>query len=416
MRVLKEDLNLGEREDAGEIPSNYRKRVNEALDELLDEAKTSKGRLRKNYADFEDFESYSEMYDLHGRLGYDTPEEAWESNPVIQWSVDPSDFKKLSEREDAGDLQSQVMGLAGALSSRIGGLSYSAMVDIGEYRWSDKNHSVGIPTASTKMAIPLYVVASVFEDGSSALSFFSNSDTSELNRYEVLNSSYQYDGTGYDDINSMIEDIQWSWDRLDATEGMDRDVDYEESKLNERITPEDPKWINPKEVNKQFVALARKWKDTKDKISKLQDMLSDAQEGFDQLDADLLPALEEMEGQKARIDNFFIRLDTKIRKKSIQPSYKYLLNFIQDKLPDMETAAVKFMTDKAIKAGRDLTPGEIITKRVKVERGVVGKLYYAATKFVTGFWDWLTKNDQWLDRANEALETLESGQEIQPLD
>lgn len=54
----------------------------------------SKGKLRKNYSSFEDFQSYSEIYNLHIRLGYDTIEDAWNDNPRIQWSTDPSDFKK----------------------------------------------------------------------------------------------------------------------------------------------------------------------------------------------------------------------------------------------------------------------------------------------------------------------------------
>ena len=58
-------------------------------------AKVSKGKLQKNYNSFDEFKSYSEIYNLHVRLGYDTVEEAWEDNPMIQWSTDPSDFKKV---------------------------------------------------------------------------------------------------------------------------------------------------------------------------------------------------------------------------------------------------------------------------------------------------------------------------------
>lgn len=56
--------------------------------------------LRKYYDSFEDFKQWSDIYGLSRRLGYDTAEEAWEENPLIQRSVDPSDWRKV----DLGDL------------------------------------------------------------------------------------------------------------------------------------------------------------------------------------------------------------------------------------------------------------------------------------------------------------------------
>jgi hypothetical protein len=53
------------------------------------------GRLRKGYDSFEDFVVYAEMYNLHGRLGYKTPAAAWSANPVVQSSVNPSDFCRV---------------------------------------------------------------------------------------------------------------------------------------------------------------------------------------------------------------------------------------------------------------------------------------------------------------------------------
>jgi len=53
-------------------------------------------RLRPVYESFDEFEAYSELYGIHGRLGYSSPEEAWEANPIVQGSVIPSDFKKIS--------------------------------------------------------------------------------------------------------------------------------------------------------------------------------------------------------------------------------------------------------------------------------------------------------------------------------
>ncbi len=54
-------------------------------------------RLRENYAGFAEFERYAETYGLHGRLGFKTPRAAWNANPMIQGSVDPSDFRKVKK-------------------------------------------------------------------------------------------------------------------------------------------------------------------------------------------------------------------------------------------------------------------------------------------------------------------------------
>jgi len=70
--------------------------------------------LHNVYSDFDEFEAYSEMYGLHRRLGYNTPEEAWEDNPHIKGSVKPEDYgiynieskdKKLQKiYENLGDI------------------------------------------------------------------------------------------------------------------------------------------------------------------------------------------------------------------------------------------------------------------------------------------------------------------------
>lgn len=57
-----------------------------------------RNRLRKNYANFADFQSYSNMYGLHQRLGYRNAEDAWKANPVCEGSVKPSDFRKVRVR------------------------------------------------------------------------------------------------------------------------------------------------------------------------------------------------------------------------------------------------------------------------------------------------------------------------------
>jgi hypothetical protein len=55
-------------------------------------------RLRKNYADFAEFKNWSDMFGLHTRLGYRSPESAWRRNPVVEGSVEPSDFRKAPKR------------------------------------------------------------------------------------------------------------------------------------------------------------------------------------------------------------------------------------------------------------------------------------------------------------------------------
>jgi ribosomal protein L6P/L9E len=39
---------------------------------------------------------YAELRGLHLKLGYTTPKEAWLANPMVQGSVDPSDYCKVN--------------------------------------------------------------------------------------------------------------------------------------------------------------------------------------------------------------------------------------------------------------------------------------------------------------------------------
>ena len=59
----------------------------------VSEGKVSTGKLQDNYENYEEFESYSEIYGLAQRLGFEGPKDAWDANPKIQWSTDPNDFK-----------------------------------------------------------------------------------------------------------------------------------------------------------------------------------------------------------------------------------------------------------------------------------------------------------------------------------
>jgi hypothetical protein len=57
-------------------------------------------RLQKNYFSFEEFEKYSEIYGVAKRLGYESSEEAWEANPIIQGSVNPSDLRVVLDEHN----------------------------------------------------------------------------------------------------------------------------------------------------------------------------------------------------------------------------------------------------------------------------------------------------------------------------
>lgn len=52
-------------------------------------------RLHTQYTNFLEFEKYSELVGLPQRLGYVSPEEAWKANPIIEGSVEPSDYRKV---------------------------------------------------------------------------------------------------------------------------------------------------------------------------------------------------------------------------------------------------------------------------------------------------------------------------------
>jgi hypothetical protein len=55
-----------------------------------------KARLQDNYdGDFEQFESYDDIYGIAERLGFASAQEAWDANPMIGGSVEPSDLKVI---------------------------------------------------------------------------------------------------------------------------------------------------------------------------------------------------------------------------------------------------------------------------------------------------------------------------------
>lgn len=55
--------------------------------------KGTRCRLRENYASMREWQQYSAMYGLADRLGFASAEAAWTANPMIEGSVNPSDFR-----------------------------------------------------------------------------------------------------------------------------------------------------------------------------------------------------------------------------------------------------------------------------------------------------------------------------------
>lgn len=56
-----------------------------------------RSRLQAQYRSLDEFTIYSELYNLHARLGYYKPRAAWEANPVIEGSINPRDFRRVSK-------------------------------------------------------------------------------------------------------------------------------------------------------------------------------------------------------------------------------------------------------------------------------------------------------------------------------
>lgn len=52
-------------------------------------------RLQNNYTAHHEWYHSAQTFGLHKRLGYKTPTQAWRDNPVIEGSVNPSDFRKV---------------------------------------------------------------------------------------------------------------------------------------------------------------------------------------------------------------------------------------------------------------------------------------------------------------------------------
>lgn len=53
----------------------------------------SRYHLRYAYTDFSEWEQFSDIYGLAKRLGYDSALDAWVANPIVEGSINPSDFR-----------------------------------------------------------------------------------------------------------------------------------------------------------------------------------------------------------------------------------------------------------------------------------------------------------------------------------
>ena len=52
--------------------------------------------LHDIFLDYEDFRKHSDTYNLATRLGYTDSLTAWNANPVVEGSHNPSDYRKVS--------------------------------------------------------------------------------------------------------------------------------------------------------------------------------------------------------------------------------------------------------------------------------------------------------------------------------
>jgi hypothetical protein len=58
-----------------------------------------RGRLRDEYASYDEWCRYSDMYGLAGRLGFPSNKAAWEANPTVEGSANPADYRLVPERK-----------------------------------------------------------------------------------------------------------------------------------------------------------------------------------------------------------------------------------------------------------------------------------------------------------------------------
>lgn len=100
--------------------------------------------------------------------------------------------------------------LADALAQRLGGTKPTMLQ--GGFRYSDRNESAQFTTYSPEHGQKVVVVASVFENGTTALNFFSDEGLSGTATYENIG-NFTYNGA---DLDEMEKDVRWVWETVDG--------------------------------------------------------------------------------------------------------------------------------------------------------------------------------------------------------
>ena len=101
-----------------------------------------------------------------------------------------------------------VLPLAKRFAKAVGG---SSPKHIGEHRWSNSNDSATVVTRSPEESVRVVCVVSIFADGSTTLSIFSDEDLSETNRFENIGHfSYKKQS-----VSEMKKDLKWVWETVD---------------------------------------------------------------------------------------------------------------------------------------------------------------------------------------------------------
>jgi hypothetical protein len=55
-----------------------------------------RGRLQDQYFSWNEFKNCADIYGVVKRLGYKTAKAAWEDNPMVEGSTDPSDYRRVT--------------------------------------------------------------------------------------------------------------------------------------------------------------------------------------------------------------------------------------------------------------------------------------------------------------------------------
>jgi hypothetical protein len=137
-------------------------------------------------------------------------------------------------REPASPAVTNALHLAGELSKKVDGSTPKEIQ--GGFRWSEKNEAAQFTTYSPEHQQKVVVVVALFEDGSTAVDYFSDEYLSETDRYENVG-HFTYPTAS--ELPEMVKDIRWVWETVDgyAASWQEGEGDVEEQAVNRsRIT------------------------------------------------------------------------------------------------------------------------------------------------------------------------------------